>query len=700
MGTTGGVVDTSQFDPIGGRRRINAEDDEATPTGTDGFKSPQQKDGTGTGGEGDKQPAGTNDAADGQGKTTPPSGKDTTQTSGEEKTGTGNDGTKAGKQTPKDDTTAGDTPDKPVLTVKQEADREADALRKMAVALRTFVGKVTKEDIAVAQVREDFQGPLTSAMRSGEAPLDPDHFTNNEMLIALARQLRNPQDVRQAGMLLDHYRTANQQLELSKSSDPGALAAITDMNMYTRSIHAFIIGRLRELGIPLDVLRSTNSPLFTIRDSGGAGHYTIPAIEGVTDAPVITYAREYQGLEGTIVSGVDTHESFHNYAYRDLLRFPAELRDKILTDNIVKEALKSKGIDVEQQIEVPGAPDGKMKLVDFLVLMLKAQANENTADMMATSFDPNTGRALAVLLGSLRKPSPTDITGPGLLENRSVLGKEMVDEEMGNTIGIEAHAIDRFRIKMAAQVMREGANGNTKLLAEAARLDTMADALSRPGTQYVWASADEPGKFVAVPQATVDALIPFLVKAQLDTPLEALNGHTWRELMPDLGQVYGRVDALSDQMAAAVLKGKTTMPTFDKTQYRIEDVFSAGLSGWLKAVELNAESGGKLTPDELMMRINRLSENLRKPYRNDKPELTLSGGNTPRVSDVAIKPLSFAARTTSWMARRQEGARNFMDRWAVPIGAGAASEYISPVLDSLLRDREQQDQIRRQMTDR
>ena len=590
-------------------------------------------------------------------------------------------------------------------TVRKPGEMSVEDLSAMAVAVRTEASKWTKQDMQIAQAKEDVAGPLIGAMRDGKAPLDAGHFNNNQMLLDLNGQIKTLDDARQALPLLDHFRTANQQLEIAHSGDGHGLSQINHLNQYARSIQTFLLGRLDALGIPRDVIRGSNAPLFSIRDSDGAGPYTIPAIKGVSDAAVVNYPREYSGMEGVHVAGVYPHELGHDLVFGDLLRFPAELRDKILTEDIIGAAMKKAGV-ADTTIEVPGSPNGTMKKSEFFAALLKAEANENTADMFGTSIDPNTGLSLAVLLGSLRKPAG-DPRGAGALETRSMYGNDFVDKNMGNTLGIEPHGIDRWRIKLTAQTLREVSGGDKDVHAYADQLDTMAKTMSRPGDQYVWANMDQQGKFVAIPQAEWDAIIPDLVKAQLDTPLEALKGHRLRDLSPNMAEVFKRVDTLSTSMAQAALKGESAVPGFDKSSYHIEDVFSAGLSGWRKAVELSAADGNKVPPDVLMARINKLSEGLRANYVDDVPEAALAGGvsgigetphSTAKPSDAAIaQQLGFAARTTERVASAAPRVVDYASKWAPTsvgyVGATRVGASLGSSLQDLLDHKKIQDQM-------
>jgi hypothetical protein len=576
----------------------------------------------------------------------------------------------------------------------------------MAVAMRKLTGAVTKEDIAVAQAKEDIAGPVSSTMRSGAAPLDQGHFSNNELLLALNDQIKSADDYRSAGMLLDHFRTANNQLEIAARGNKGGLNAITDLNQYSRSIHALMLKALDDNGVPRSVVRGSNSPLFTIRDSDGAGPYTIPAIKDprtgrpVTDAAVVTYPREYQGMEGVHTSGVYAHELGHDLIYGDLLRFPTEARDNILTTKIVGNAMKANGI-ADVDVQVPGAPGGVMKKSELFVQLLKAQANENTADMFGTSVDPHTGLSLATLLGSLRKPSTENPNGPGLLETRSMYGKDMIDADMGNTLGVEPHGIDRWRIKLSAQTLRELAGKDASaqpVHAYADKLDGLADSMARPGSQYVWAHADAKGEFIAVNAKEFDAIIPALVDAQFNTPLASLSGKTLKHIAPNTVERFAKVETLSDQMADAAMKGQTTLPTFDKNGYRIEEVFSAGLSGWMKAVQKNAEGSGNVSAEGMMARINKISENLRAQYRNDAPESILNAGPqvqpiTSKIGNIMVKPVG---AFKSWAGHMAEGQPRLRDRvadWTPALGGYVGATRFAPMFTDIAKTKAVENQV-------
>ncbi|MBY0548160.1 MAG: hypothetical protein K2W95_12775 [Candidatus Obscuribacterales bacterium] len=551
--------------------------------------------------------------------------------------------------------------DKPVVAATTGPKvNDADTVGQMAVTVREQAGKTDSQQMKVDNFRESVESPLTQAMRDGKPPLDEGHFANNKSLLELAAQVQTPEHVQQAGFLLEHFRVANSQLGIPKQ-----LPEIVDLNQYSRSVHNNLMNLLRQNGIkPEEVLRGTNSPIFLIFDSNGAGPYTIPAIKGVTDTAVIVLPREYRSMLGVHVAGVYPHELGHDLIFGDLLRFPQNLRDHILKQDVVAKAMADRGI-ADVPVQVPG--HGTMKKSELFTELLRAQANENTADMFGTSIDPNTGLSLAVLLGSLRKPAAGK-TGPGQLETRSMYGKEFVED--GNPLGIEVHGVDAWRIKLTAETLRQLANNDAKVVAHAATLDQLANAMRRPGDNYVWANMDQQGSFISVPIKEWDAIIPCMVKAQLDTPLPALNGKTLKQVYPDASKTFPRVDALADSMAAAARANEVSIPKFDKPRHAPEDIMSAGLSAWMKAIAANPEKGqpGYVAPEVLLARINKVSEGLRSLYREDNFLPPAGPGQPVSLSGVLGGTVNFMSRSVGDVVGAQPKLRHKFEQWAPRTG--------------------------------
>ncbi len=522
-------------------------------------------------------------------------------------------------------------------------DKVSGAVQQMAVTMREAAAKVTETDMKIANFRESVQSPLEQSMRTKmPPPLDEGHWANNRNLIELTQQITKPEHVQQAGMLLEHHRVANVQMGI-----PDKLPEIVVLNQYSRSVHQDMINMLKKANInPDQVLRGTNSPIFLIFDSQGAGPYTIPAIKGVTDTAVVVLPREYQKMLGVHVAGVYRHELGHDLVYGDLLRFPESLRDNVLKKDVIANVMKAKNIG-DTPVDIPG--HGSMPKSEFFRQLLLAEANENTADIFASSRDPNSGLSLATLLSSLRKPQEGAPAGTaGKLETRSMYGKEFANAE--NPLGIEVHGIDAWRIKLSAEVLRQLSKNDPKVNAYADKMVNLADNMRRPGDNYVWASMDDPGKFVSIPIKEWDAIIPGIVKAQLETPLPALNNKALRDTYGNMAEIFPKIDSLADKMAAAARNGDKTVPGFDKGAQRIEDVFSAGLSGWMKAMESNPEPGvaGHIKPEKLLRRINDLSTELTMQYAGDNyvTPSTLNPNVTPNINTFSMPSIAkFAGNT-------------------------------------------------------
>lgn len=522
-------------------------------------------------------------------------------------------------------------------------DKHAAAVSQMAATMRDTAAKVTETDMKIANFRESVQSPLEQSMRTTmPPPLDQGHWANNRNLIELTNQITKPEHVQQAGMLLEHHRVANVQMGI-----PDKLPEIVVLNQYSRSVHQDMIHMLKKAGInPDQVLRGTNSPIFLIFDSQGAGPYTIPAIKGVTDTAVVVLPREYQKMLGVHVAGVYRHELGHDLVYGDLLRFPESLRDNVLKKDVIASVMKKQNIG-DTPVDVPG--HGSMPKSEFFRQLLLAEANENTADIFASSRDPNSGLSLATLLSSLRKPPEGAPAGtPGKLETRSMYGKEFANAE--NPLGIEVHGIDAWRIKLSAEVIRQLSKNDPKVMAYADKMVTLADNMRRPGENYVWANMDDPGKFVSIPIKEWDAIIPGIVKAQLETPLPALNNKALRDTYGNMAEIFPKIDSLADKMAASAIKGEKTVPTFDKGAQRIEDVFSAGLQGWMKAMEANPEPGmpGHIKPEKLLRRINDISTDLTMKYAADDfvTHSTLNPNTMPNINTFSMPNIQRLANNT------------------------------------------------------
>ena len=155
-------------------------------------------------------------------------------------------------------------------------------------------------------------------------------------------------------------------------------------------------------------------------------------------------------------------------------------------------------------------------------------------------------------------------------------------------------------IKLCAQVLRHLAKGDKLVESYANTFDTYAAKASRPGDDYVFASADSRGQTITIKQSEWDAVIPHIVKAQFDTPLPALKTKdgmkTLTDLVPHFVENFHKVNELADKMTAAAEKGNIRLDNFDvdtfRSQYTIGNVFNADLLAWAR---LKAKGNGSGT---------------------------------------------------------------------------------------------------------
>ncbi len=90
---------------------------------------------------------------------------------------------------------------------------------------------------------------------------------------------------------------------------------------------------------------------------------------------------------------------------------------------------------------------------------------------------------------------PQSLRPRGVLETRNVYGSEFGPDMF------EPHGLDRWRIKLSAQVLRHLSKGDKLIHEQADALDSYAHKASRPGTDYVFASTDQPGQTITLKQS-------------------------------------------------------------------------------------------------------------------------------------------------------------------------------------------------------
>jgi hypothetical protein len=603
---------------------------------------------------------------------------------------------------------------KPPSVSEPKLDLDPVVISKVAEVAKASQAQWSKENVMFAEYRDSVQGPslgVSDQARVGSM-LRPEYDYSSKQITELASQIDSPEAARKAGMLLNlHTRAALQIL----ARRPDTL----DYNNFTDELHGSFLEGMRRAGVSESVMSGKVPALMAVTDDNGSGYFTIPSMDGILERPVGVVPRSMTGLR-SIMTGVLRHEAKgHNDTYPVVIRFPENIRDDLIgsaVDNAMKarkleDATKgdeirttrqrihqslvklwaldplSVGDGIESLRVAPSSitdttihavmadnkiPDIKIKFGDeiiskseFFKRLLYAEANENTADFMGTeSGGADTPLTLGVLLQSLRKG--------GFLETRNVYGKQFDD-------GIEPHGIDRWRIKFCAEVMRQLEPNDSVVKEYADALDSYAQKASRPGeTSYIFASVDNAGETINIPMHEWDAVIPHIVKAQLDTPLDALKTEKFvqaqlkdPDLQPGEGDIktlrditYGHsttvrnIDTLANRMVDAVHEGKSELSgTFDNKEFTIGQVFAAGLVALLRATRRGED------PTESLARIDAISDKLRATYRENNPHLTAL---TPRVSTVmkidTMRGLNVAARqAVSSLAGQNRNIRNWTE---------------------------------------
>jgi hypothetical protein len=532
-----------------------------------------------------------------------------------------------------------------------EAEYDAANMLRLADQARKMQERWTDESSQLADIKDGFKSPVHSvsdATRKG-ALLGPEYNASAGQLVSVAEQISTVEHLKNAGFVLDLHAKAASQQQLGHP-------LVLDMNMFAEELHGVFINGLRRAGVSDNVLAGKVPSRVALAADGGSGNFTIPNIDGVIDRPVTLFPRSQTSL-ASVLAGINRHEQIgHDHVYGDLAKFPAEFRESMV-GNVILNAMREAKIE-DVNINVPGR--GSVKKSEFFKQLLIAQANENTADIVGTATGgPDTALTLGVLLQSLRKG--------GKLETRNVLGQQFPDF-------VEPHGMDGWRIKLSAEVMRQMANGDKHVLRAADALDTYANQASRTDTHYQWASLDHEGQMVRIPRHEWDSVIPHIVRAQLDTPLNALEGKTFRDILPDLPATTRRIDALATKIADSVEAGSRDLTgPFDKTQFTIGEVFASGMTAWQRAVARGEN------PARALELINSISEGLRAQYRQGNPHhVNLVPAAVEGVKPTTLtKVADFAGRTVKMQPKLGPGLASH----STAIGGAAGALVMGDILE-------------------
>ncbi|MDZ4832540.1 MAG: hypothetical protein SGJ27_01940 [Candidatus Melainabacteria bacterium] len=542
----------------------------------------------------------------------------------------------------------------PELAAKIKEELDPKNITELAKMAKNEMERLTDEQQQVIDLGENATGAVHAAINPKHAALDPGYKEWLNQMIALNNEVGGDQaKLQQVAPLFFRGRDA---AIGQMSADLGPTGAnVHSLNLFSLEMYTGLKQRMTAAGIKADdVLAAKNPPLNLVARDGGAGPHTIPEIQGVWDVDLIHWPRNMQNLR-MLRASINGHENKHDQ-WGGILRFAEDIRETV----IGKTVSKALGDKANEIVDVPG--HGQMSKQTLIVEILKAQANENTADIGgAAHTGPNGGIGLGILLQALRQD--------GKLETRNVFGKEM-EVKGENPMGIEVHAMDTFRPKLVAEVLRQRAahadpkNPDPMLLEYAKQLDAYAEAASNGGKDYVWASIDHPGQKISIPRAEMDAVIPHLVNAQFNTPLPALGGKTYGEMLPNLPKEMKKMDAIADMMVDAITNNKplSSIP-FNTTDYSMIQLQGAALPAALRLA-----SKGMAGP-EINAQVNRVSDHLEALYRKGDPHVEPL---TPRITAgrLILNPSLAVRQTGKGVGHAVEAARTWENRDRFLVGYG------------------------------
>lgn len=531
----------------------------------------------------------------------------------------------------------GSTPELAARIAAEVNPKNIELLAKMA---KDEMNKLTDEQQQVIDLVEGSVGPVHAALNPNHKALDPGYREWLTQMVGLANEVGgDTQKLQQVAPLFFRGRDA---AIGQMSADLGPTGAnVHSMNLFSLELYTGSKTRMNQKNIPADeVLSAKNPPLNLVARDNGAGPHTIPEIQGVWDVDLVQWPRNMQSLR-MLRAGINGHENNHNQ-YGGIMRFPDSIREQVI-NGTVRKALGEKA---NEMVDVPG--HGKMSKLDLVIGILKAQANENTADIGGAAYTgPNGATTLGVLLQALRQD--------GKLETRNVFGKEMANAE--NPMGIEVHSIDTFRPKLIAEVLRQRGEGDPLIMEYAKQLDAYAEVGSRGEKDYVWASIDNPGQKITISRAELDAVIPHLVSAQLNTPLDALKGKTFADILPHLPTEMKKMDQLSNLMVDAIVNKKP----LESIPFNTQDYTMIQLQNSAMPTALRLMDKG-MTAEQVNAEVNRVSDFLEMQFHTKGDPHIAPINAKPSIAQLALNPSLAARQTGKSLSNAISGVRDWSGR--------------------------------------
>jgi hypothetical protein len=506
-------------------------------------------------------------------------------------------------------------------TTKGEKEVNAVNLGKLAAMNKVLMAAWDDKRVLIEDAKERLAGPVHAAISPEYKPMDKGYLLVRNQMMQLGGQISSEDDLKYVMPLFSRLSMASIQHVSDGLTNTASWKY--QLDLMALETHSELVRNMKKAGIDPDVvLRSKNPAVFSISHDGGAGPHTMRQIDGVWNVDHVLYPRNMIDTRSTTASGIYSHELQHDQ-YGGILKFDESIREQVISDAVAKGL----GARAKEIIHFPGV--GDITKQDLLEAIFKAQADENTADIGGAAWTGhNSGGALGLLLQSLRKG--------GQLETRNVFGAEF--KAADNPYGFEPHAFDAIRPKIVAAVMKARANGDARVIDLANALERYGNEASKSG-DYVFANMDKPGETVTIPRKDMEDVIPYLIDAQLNTKLSALQGHSFAEILPDLPSNLAKMDTLADLMVDAIKNNKKpNQIPFDVSHYSIIQVFGAGLPAASRLV------AGGMDATEANAAVNTMSDYLRGLYHGNDPHvdpLKPSALQTIRLSS----PKTFVAGT-------------------------------------------------------
>jgi hypothetical protein len=541
------------------------------------------------------------------------------------------------------DGSAGTPPTTPAVKVSPE--NEGPIFDKLSAEAKKRQEAWDPLQIGIADYQDAVKGPLWGVIdKDRKVPLyDPIYERPNRQLIDIANQIKTKEDVEYVGQLLNDHASAALQSELG-------VPLVRRLNITGEDYMGILIDGMKQAGIKKPLFDGVAVTKFSV---GGTDNYTQPHIFGTVDGSVTKFPRSQVELRGPF-QPINAHEVYgHNALFPTLAKFTDE-QVKTVIGGAVDAAMKEAQIPLDAKILVPGA--GEVPVKTLFTKILIAQRNENTSDIGGTGVTVlGTPDSLTVLLKSLR--------AGGKLETRSVYG-----QKFGNDV-FEAHGVDRWRLLVSAETVRQRAKhagGDKELESLALELEEVANLVSRQGDNYVFASTDKKGDYFAIPRKWWDPVAKHLVKAQLETPLQALEGKSLNDILPNMPATWKRISFLADQMVESASKGKDNLLTpFNKEDFRPFEVSTATLLAWKRATAKGQDEAKSLD------HINLMWDSLMAQYENGNP---FSVGTAPSaIRRFTQEPMTITRRGIANSFGLQKAAREHTDRQARRYGSMAAT---------------------------